>query len=213
MAQPERLRLLLDQGFPKPPGCNPSSVDRNLDWQHLFDWKPELSLRSTPDWVLDCEAAFGGFNAIVTRDFSQIEQAEEMVCLSRLRHFHVISWKNRMDDPISEWGQLLAYLPLLRRHVGEKESRVIFLPTPTLAHGRNVHPPAEFIAAIGESRGHSVAQTRRDAMEAMRDCRRRRHGVGTRKNSSVHNAGVVPLSWGNAGAGDGNRTRVLSLGS
>ena len=147
--QPERIRLLLDQGFPKSPGFDPSDVDRNLDWTHLWDWNPGLSERSTPDWVLYCEAAFGGFNAIVTRDFTQSEQAEEMVCLSRLHDFHVISWKQRMDDPISEWGQLL--------------------PVPTLANDRNVHQPKEFIARIAKSRGQSVQEVRRDANEAMRD--------------------------------------------
>ena len=39
--------------------------------------------------------------------------------LSGLTNFHVVAWRQRMDDPISEWGQLLAYLPAIRRHVGE----------------------------------------------------------------------------------------------
>ena len=167
--QPERIRLLLDQGFPKPPGFDPSQVDRNLEWVHLYDWNPGLSERSTPDWVLYCEAAFGGFNAVVTRDFTQAEQAEEMVCLSRLHDFHVISWKQRMDDPISEWGQLLAYIPSIRRYIGEHDSRVIFLPVPTLANDRNVHQPKDFIGRIATSRGQSVQQVRREANDAMRD--------------------------------------------
>ena len=29
--RPERLRILLDQGFPKPPGFDPAAVDRNLE--------------------------------------------------------------------------------------------------------------------------------------------------------------------------------------
>lgn len=62
--QPEAIRLLLDQGFPKPPGFEPSDVDRNLQWMHLWDWNRELSERSTPDWALYCEAAFGGFNGV-----------------------------------------------------------------------------------------------------------------------------------------------------
>lgn len=169
MKPPERIRLLLDQGFPKPPGFEPSSVDRNLEWRHLYDWKRELSEQSTPDWVLYCEAAFGGFNALVTRDFTQSEQAEEMVALSHLHDFHVIAWRQRMDDPISEWGQLLAYLPAIRRHLGEPDCRVIRLPVPTLASDRNVHRPREFIAHIAQTRGQSVRQIRRDAFDSMRD--------------------------------------------
>lgn len=166
---PELIRLLLDQGFPKPPGFDPSSVDRNLEWTHLYDWRRDLSERSTPDWALYCEAAFAGFHALVTRDFTQAEQAEEMVVLSRLTDFHVIAWRQRMEDPISEWGQLLAYLPAIRRHFGEHDSRVILLPVPTLASDRNVHRPQDYIASIARSRGQPGAQTRREAFDAMVD--------------------------------------------
>lgn len=166
---PDRVRLLLDQGFPKPRGFDPSDVDRNLEWTHLSDWRPDLSEVSTPDWVLYCEAAFAGFTAIVTRDFAQAEQSEEMVALSHLRNFHVVAWRQRMDDPIAEWGQLLAYLPALRRFLGEHQSRVILLPVPTLANGRNVEPPKTYIARIAQSLGQSVEQLRRDAFDSMRD--------------------------------------------
>ena len=44
--QPERIRLLLDQGFPKPPGFDPSDVDRNLEWIHLWDWNPSVRTRT-----------------------------------------------------------------------------------------------------------------------------------------------------------------------
>src|SRR5690606_38887421 len=86
-----------------------------------------------------------------------------MVALSRLTDFHVISWRQRMEDPIAEWGQLLAYLPAIRRHIGERDSRVILLPVPTLANDRNVHRPHEFIGRIATSRGQSVQQVRRYA--------------------------------------------------
>lgn len=142
-------------------------MDKNLSWQHLWDWNPSLSEDRTPDWVLYCEAAFGGFNALVTRDFTQAEQAEEMVCLSHLEDFHVISWRKRMDDPVAEWGQLLAYLPLIRRYIGEHDSRVIFLPTPVLATDKTVHNPKEFISRIAVSQGQSVRQVRSQASRSM----------------------------------------------
>jgi hypothetical protein len=99
-----------------------------------------------------------------------------MVALSRLTDFHVIAWRQRMDDPVSEWGQLLAYLPAIRRHIGEHESRVILLPVPTLVNDRNVHRPRTYIASIARSRGHAVAQTRGDAFDAMTDWERAVHG-------------------------------------
>lgn len=166
---PEKLRILLDQGFPNPPGFQISQVDKNIEVQHLSSWRRDLSEQRTPDWVLYCEAALAGFNALVTRDFSQAEQAEEMVCLSRLSDFHVVSWKERMDDPIVEWGQLLAYLPMLRRFIGEHKSQLVFLPRPKLQHNRNVHDPKEFIGAIATSVGESVAQVRHRARDQILD--------------------------------------------
>lgn len=160
-SQPEPIRLLLDQGFPKPPGFDPTAIDRYLTWTHLSDWKPELSVVSTPDWVLYCEAASGGFNAFATRDFTQAEQAEEMVALSHLRDFHVISWRQRMEDPVADWGQLLAFLPAIRRCIGEHDSRIMLLPVPTLSNNTNVHRPHEFIGRIAKSRNESVEQVRR----------------------------------------------------
>lgn len=162
---PERFRLLLDQGFPNPPGFRPESVDKNLSVEHLSHWRPDLSRQRTPDWVLYCEAAEAGFNALVTRDFSQVEQAEEMVVLSRLKDFHVVSWKQRMADPISEWGQLLAYLPALRRYLGEHASRIIFLPSPSLTTNTNVHDPRRYIGDIATATGTSVEEVRRGAID------------------------------------------------
>lgn len=168
-SQRSELRVLLDQGFPNPPGFDVANVDKNLRVEHLSRWRPDLSRRSTPDWVLYCEASMAGFHALVTRDFSQAEQGEEMVCLSRLRDFHVVSWKERMDDPIVEWGQLLAYLPEVRRFLTQGVGRVIFLPKPRLQLQRNVHDPKEFINRIAVSTGVSVAQVRREAQNQMLD--------------------------------------------
>ena len=177
--RPDRIRLLLDQGFPKPPGFDPSSVDHNLEWVHLWDWKRELSEVSTPDWVLYCEAASNGFTAMVTRDFSQADQAEEMLALSRLRDFHIITWRSGIDDPISEWGQLLAYLPKLRRHFAEQDAQVIRLPAPNLS-AKNVERPKAYLAAIATSRGQSTQQVRREAEQSMKDWEGMRHGTAGR---------------------------------
>lgn len=166
---PERLHLLLDQGFPNPPGFELSHVDKTLEATHLSHWRPDLSRVRTPDWVLYCEGRLAGFNAFVTRDFSQVDQAEEMVCLSRLTDFHVISWKERMDDPIVEWGQLLAYLPLLRRYLGQRRSQVVFLPKPRLQPRTNVHDPKDFIGRIATSLGYSQEQVRNSARQQILD--------------------------------------------
>lgn len=78
--------------------------------EHLNDVAPELSQRSTPDWYVYCIAAQSGFDALVVRDRSQLRQMTEMYVLSRLPELTVVTWRKVVDDPVREWGQLLAYL-------------------------------------------------------------------------------------------------------
>lgn len=73
-----------------------------------------------------------------------------------------------MDDPIAEWGQLLAYLPALRRYLHGSTSTVIFLPTPQLTTNRNVHAPKKYLGEIATSTGVAVGQVRRDAADHVR---------------------------------------------
>jgi hypothetical protein len=71
--QPE-LRLLLDQGFPKPRGFNVRAVDDTFNVQHLSAFRPDLAKVQTPDFIIYLVAAEAGFDAIVTRDASQVKQ-------------------------------------------------------------------------------------------------------------------------------------------
>lgn len=86
-------------------------------------------------------------------------------------------------------GQLLAFLPAIRRYVREHDSRIMLLPVPTLSNATNVHRPHGFIGRIAESRGVSVQEVRRDAMSAIRDWERR-HAGGVR---AVHRPPWVEL--------------------
>lgn len=162
------LRLLLDQGFPKPPGFRPEAVDQSLEVVHLSDFDRALSERRTPDWVLYCVAKEAGFDALVSRDFSQADQAAEMFALSRLTDFDVVTWRKRMDDPISEWGQLLAYLPLIRKHVASGPSRVVFLPEPSLSK-RSFRSPKDVLGVIATQQRVSNAQVRAEARREIAD--------------------------------------------
>ncbi|MDA8311485.1 MAG: hypothetical protein M0Z46_12905 [Actinomycetota bacterium] len=61
-----------------------------------------------------------GFDPLVTRDKAQVDQALEMWVLSRLVSFSVVTWRRRIDDPIQEWGRLLAYLPEVKRRLSQR---------------------------------------------------------------------------------------------
>jgi hypothetical protein len=68
----------------------------------------------------------------VTRDFRQSGQAEEMWTLTRT-DISVVTWRKPLDDPIVEWGQVMAYLPEIRRVIFQLGPAIVFLPRPQLS--------------------------------------------------------------------------------
>jgi hypothetical protein len=160
-SEPE-FRLLLDQGFPKPPGFDLRELDQTIEVVHLSDFAPELAERSTPDWAVYCFAAEAGFDAIVARDRGQTEQVAEMWVLTRLSGFSLITWRKGTEDPVREWGQLLAYLPEIKKVMRQGKPRVILLPSPTLQR-QNLMSPNEPLAILARRAGHSQPEVRKEA--------------------------------------------------
>lgn len=160
---------MLDQGFPNPPGFALRTLDQTVDAVHLWDFNRALSENSTPDWAVYCHAARAGFDALVSRDHAQVRQSVEMYVLSRL-HFTVVTWKKAIEDPIREWGQLLAYLPeVKKRLVGiDRRPNVIFLPAPTLSQD-NLWRARDRIGLEALQRGISNHQVRTEAVAEIRD--------------------------------------------
>jgi hypothetical protein len=166
--QPPEFALLLDQGFPKPTAFAISELDRTVRVQHLSDFAPHLAEQSTPDWYVYCAAAEAGFNALVIRDRAQLDQLAEMYVLSRLNALTVVTWRKGIDDPVREWGQLLAYLPQVKQRCLEAGGRAIQLPAPTL--GKDAfYDPRETIGAEANRRGVSVGQVRTEARAEIAD--------------------------------------------
>jgi hypothetical protein len=165
---PPDFRLLLDQGFPKPRGFAVQAVDRTVEVVHLHDLDPQLSMQSTPDWMLYCIAVQAGFDALVARDRRQLDEVLEMYVLSRLRSFAVITWRKAIEDPIREWGQLLAYLPEIKKFLKQPGARAILLPAPTL-QSQNVHDPMDTLGAEAAQRGLSLQQIRTEALAEIHD--------------------------------------------
>jgi len=86
------LRLLLDQNFPRPPGFDLWTVDSTVEAIHVYDHDRGLTEAGTPDWLIYLRAAQDGFDALVTRDWHQREQPEELWVLSNLM-LTVVSWR------------------------------------------------------------------------------------------------------------------------
>jgi hypothetical protein len=154
------FRLLLDQGFPKPPAFSVTALDQTVEVVHFYDFDRSLSQNSTPDWMVYCLAADAGFDGLVARDRSQLDQLAEMFVLSRFRGFSVITWRKAIEDPVREWGQLLAYLPEVKRRLRQGPGQAILLPSSTLKPD-NLHNPADKIRMEAKAQRLSVAQIRR----------------------------------------------------
>jgi hypothetical protein len=52
----------------------------------------------------------------------------------------VVSWRRSFNDPVAEWGHLLAYLPQLKRRIERRQPRVLLLPPPQLSRSNEVNP-------------------------------------------------------------------------
>lgn len=166
------VRLLLDQNFPKPKGFDMSVIDANVEPVHLHDHKPSFSMDSTPDWLVMYDAFKSNFDALATRDLSQLRQALEMFTLSKLKGFTVIVPRARIEDPVTEWAQLVAFLPLIRQRVEDNArdggtGHLVVLPRPTLGPSNNLRARAE-LAEIERRLGVSHHQMESEAREAIR---------------------------------------------
>jgi hypothetical protein len=124
------FRFLLDQNFPKPV-FDVHSLDARVEYVHLHDFDARLAKDTTPDWMIYLIAAAAGFTGVVTRDRSQLEQDEELVALTCTK-LSVVTWRRSVEDAVTEWGQLLAYMPLVIRSIAQKGPRVFLLPEPRL---------------------------------------------------------------------------------
>jgi hypothetical protein len=161
------LRLLLDQNFPKPPGFNLADVDTTIQATHVFDHDPGLTSAGVPDWLLYLRAADDGFDAVVTRDWHQLDQPEELWALANLR-ITVVSWRRPFNDPVAEWGHLLAYMPQLKRRIELRQPRVLLLPPPQLSKGNEVNP-REALGRYAAQQGRAVGEVLEEARSAVRD--------------------------------------------
>lgn len=159
------MRLLLDEGFPSPPGFSPASIDASVEVLALRDFDRSLTGTRTPDWYLYLRANEAGFDALVTRDWRQSEQPEELWALTKTQ-LSIITWRRPIEDPIREWGQLLAYLPEVRRMIAENGPSIVFLPSPRLGRN-NLGKASEQLGLLATTLGISNRELRDSARTAV----------------------------------------------
>ena len=161
--RPERhYRFLLDQNFPEAP-IEVVRLDATVDLVHLRTFDPSLTQPQTPDWFIYLRAAEAGFDALVTRDWHQMEQTEELWVLANL-HISVVSWRDVVEDAVVEFGQLLAYMPQIKRHLDTGRPRVVLLPKPQLNTSSYINPRdrlGQLAADEGVAHGELLANAHR----------------------------------------------------
>lgn len=161
------MRLLLDEGFPSPPGFRPETVDATVEVVALREFDAALTGSATPDWYLYLRAHEADFDALVTRDWHQSEQIEELWTLSRT-DLSVVTWRRPIEDPVREWGQLLAYLPEIRRMIGEHGPSIVFLPSPRLGK-QNVEKATGMLGQLARDLGISTQEVRDQARQIVHE--------------------------------------------
>lgn len=118
------LRFLLDENFPP----RLEVPDHTVEYVDLAVFDPTLVNARVPDWMIYLAAQAGGFDGVVSRDRAQLDQAAEHVALAHT-NLSVVTWWKRIDDPIAQWGHLLAYMPRIVRIIENEGPQVVVLPT------------------------------------------------------------------------------------
>ncbi len=160
------MRLLLDEGFPSPPGFDIHDVDDSVEVVALRQFDSSLTGTRTPDWYLYLRAEQAGFDALVTHDSDQLTQAEELWVISSTK-LSLITWRKPISDPIREWGQLLAYLPEIRRLIEQHGPSLVLLPTPRLSPNKNLGKASENLGILAKEQSVSFQQMRTAARQAV----------------------------------------------
>lgn len=180
MAGPVRLRLLLDNNFPLPP-FDLNTIDATIEATGVARFDRGLTKRNTPDWLICLRAHEGGFDAVVTRDKSQIESFEVMTTLVDTG-MNVVTWRNPIEDPIQEWAQLIAYMPLIRKRIFGETAKVLLLPRPGLGKDNVLNARSQL---------HQLAGAERIPFKQSRDQARARMRTELDRRGLGHLAGFI----------------------
>ena len=164
--------MLLDENFPEPPGFDPAALDRRIQFIGLRGFDATLVGRGIPDWYLYLRADEAEFDALVTRDWHQSAQAEEMWALTRTQ-LSVVTWSDPINDPVAEWGQLLAYMTEILKVIDTRGNCVVLLPHPRL-NKRNTVRASDALGTLAGDEGRSNQEVRDDARTAIAEWLKRK---------------------------------------
>lgn len=133
----------------------------------LCEFDKSLVDKGTPDWYLYLRADEEDFDALVTGDLAQSGQSEEMWALTRTR-LSIVTWRDPEDDPVVAWGQVIAYLPEIRRMIRHHGDSIVYLPHARL-NRTQIGKANDALGLIASQEGRSTGEVRKQAEQSVRD--------------------------------------------
>lgn len=149
-------------------------LDAKVEYLHLSTFDPALAAVSTPDWMMYLVAQAAGFDGVVTRDRSQLDEPEHLVALLQSR-LSVVTWRKGIDDPVTEWGQLMAFMPQVLKAIDAHGPSIFLLPVPRLDKATHIENPREAAYQLAIRRSQSFPEMRDEALALMEQELRRRN--------------------------------------
>lgn len=163
----EARRFLLDQGFPKPTAFAEGALQGLVQFEHFDDVDPESAGVSTPDWMVQLIAEERGFEGLVTRDPGQLDEPEAAIALLQT-NLSVITWSKGIDDTITEWGLLVAFMPLVIKRIEQSGPAIFILPKPHLDPKRSILQRQEKGHQVARASGTNLTEMRDEALHLMK---------------------------------------------
>jgi hypothetical protein len=156
------LRFLLDENFPP----RLEVPDHRVEYVDLGDFDASLVGVSTPDWMIYLAAQAGGFDGVVSRDRAQLDQAAEHVALAHT-DLSVVTWRRQIDDPIAQWGHLLAYIPRIVTIIENEGPQIVILPSINLDADKHAQTRAYIRREVSLKRT-TMSELRAESLPVMR---------------------------------------------
>ncbi len=163
------LRFLLDENFPP----RLEVPDHRVVYVDLGEFDQRLVNSRTPDWMIYLAAQGGNFDGVVSRDRAQIDQAAEYVALAHT-NLSVVTWRKKIDDPIAQWGHLLAYMPRIVTIIENEGPQVVVLPSINIDSSQHSQTRS-YVRREVSLRRTSMTELKADSLPVMRDELKRRN--------------------------------------
>lgn len=173
---PTTRSFLLDEGFPAPEGWDPTQLDEQVRYVPLVKFAPQLANNETPDWLIILEAAAAGFAGLVTDDAAMLADDLSMTALS-YTELSLVTWREGMDDNVTRWGQLMAFMPEISGKLAAEGPSIFRLPAPRLRDERSILKATGLLAERASKAGSTGPEVRAACAQSIgAELRRRRLG-------------------------------------